>query len=178
MTAAAVGGRGMGMGTPPMEAATAARSMLVGSAVRPIMGNPATVSHRIRFRAGWTRHAGSAQTRVWLPDFAAPAQDEREVAADTATPVRYLRPFNCPSGLDDASRVDLVIESWQGILDARIDDRSLAIGIAGTAAPLRIEVTHLLRGHHQLWIDLTPADGQPPHLSGIAYLEIHPGASG
>lgn len=88
-------------------------------------------------------------------------------------PVRYLRPFNCPSGLESGLRVDLVIESWHGLLHARLDEVSLASSLPADAAPLRTDVTPLLRGHHQLSVDLATSDDQPPRLTGIAYLEIH-----
>lgn len=132
------------------------------------------MSHRIRFRGGWTRHDGSTQTKVVLPDRASEPSDSSAEAGSRSAPVRYLRPFNCPTGLDAGTRVDLVIESWHGMLQARLDETPLAGPLSSDAAPLRTDVTPLLRGHHQLTVDLTASDGQLPGLTGIAFLEIDP----
>lgn len=132
------------------------------------------MSHRIRLRAGWTRLDGLRQTKVHLPDGSPALNADSTDAASPAASVRYLRPFNCPSGLDIGTRVDLVIESWQGLLQARLDDVPLAGALACDAAPLRVEVTPLLHGHHQLLIELTASDDQPARMTGIAFLEINP----
>lgn len=112
--------------------------------------------------------------KVRLPDETPALNADSTDAASPAAPVRYLRPFNCPTGLDAGTRVDLVIESWRGLLQAQLDDVPLAGLLACDAAPLRVEVTPLLHGHHQLLIDLTASDDQLPRLTGIAFLEIDP----
>ncbi|WP_164101087.1 hypothetical protein [Candidatus Laterigemmans baculatus] len=147
------------------------------------------MSHSIRLRAGWTRQTGSQQrgsqqtgsqqTAVGLPDL---PSDDRETFpganASDAGLVRYLRPFNCPTGLGDGDGrvpVDLVIESWSGRLVARLDGAPLCDSLPSDAAPLRVAVSERLHGHHLLELELTPREGESSgcRLTGIVTLEIH-----
>lgn len=126
-----------------------------------------------------------------LPD---PLEESSRKTSDEApgsagAAVHYRRPFNCPSGLAAGGTVaagripvELVVEGWSGTLVARLDDEPLGGPLPSSAAPLRISVTDRLHGHHQLEIDLTPAEPEDSveltsdsacRLTGIVYLEIH-----
>ncbi len=123
--------------------------------------------HTIRLRKPWQRiRAGDGSPqRVDVPD-----QDA--AAPRLARSTSYTRNFNRPSGLDQASRILLRIESWRGELTlVSINEQALPT----SEPPLELEITDLLTAHNQLCIQLADTDETLAILDGEVTLAIDAG---
>jgi hypothetical protein len=88
---------------------------------------------------------------------------ERERLADGS--LRLMRRFHRPTGLDETSRVWLVVENLDGAAEVSLNDRVLGRLSGGqkpsddavTKAQARIEITQSLRPHNMIAIVAGPA---------------------
>jgi hypothetical protein len=129
------------------------------------------MSHVIRLRAAWNRSNGSEETRVNLPD-------ETTVTSECDRVV-YRRSFNAPTSISGATPIFFGVSSWIGELSLILDGTTLVQKLEYAGQPLRIDLTGLLRHHHQAEITLrscathqqSPQDSHVG-LTGSCYLEI------
>jgi hypothetical protein len=123
--------------------------------------------HTIRLRRPWdkTEIGCEESVRVDVP--------EPIVQSEPAGPAyQYLRRFNLPTGLDDASTVRLQVSGWSGELDA--------FELNGVALPIDsqqtdIDVTKLLMRQNKIEIRLSSTDQALAALSGEVALLIEEG---
>ena len=122
--------------------------------------------HRIRLNAAWHRGetlGTSLAGRISLPD-------ESPLPADE---VWYWRTFNAPTGIDRDTRLEVVFDRWQGLMDVYLDGGSLAKEVAYLGDACLLNVTARITQSHQLAIRLTAGpSGQPPCLNGGVRLQI------
>lgn len=119
------------------------------------------MAHQIRLRAAWQRTLGSETIRVSLPD-ACP------VGQDVGT---YVRSFNAPTGIDNQTRIELVLESWSGKLTLFLDDSMLVANLVSQAEALRVSLSGKLTAYHKLTLVLSDL-GAGISLTGPCYLLI------
>ncbi|RMG36371.1 MAG: hypothetical protein D6725_10680 [Planctomycetota bacterium] len=113
--------------------------------------------------------------RVRLPG------DWRALFGNTAGRVRLWRRFGRPTHLQPGQSVQVVVPPAVGLLRVRVNERlergtDTRGAVSGFAAPVRLEVSHLLRTNNllELWLELDPdrtdaAGGLPAPI----VLEIH-----
>jgi len=76
--------------------------------------------------------------------------------------VRWTRRFHKPTGLDDNSRVWLVIENVAGEIDVTLNGRPMHLADSAAMAPTRLEITALLQSHNVLSLTLAAAGAITP----------------
>ena len=122
--------------------------------------------HPIRLRRPWTKQVTGpdglpTESTVDIPD-----HEPNSVGNEWT----YHRSFNCPTGLDEGSRVFLSISDWQGhMASVSINDQ---VCDSTQKPPLRIDVTLNLQPSNCLRIQLIPEGQTSPLLCGDVQLEI------
>ena len=87
-----------------------------------------------------------------------PADWSESLGADFRGLVRYTRRFTCPTGLEPATRVVLVIEAVNRSGRVSLDDRSLG-EISDATTPWQCEIGEYLSERHLLRVEVDmPAD--------------------
>ena len=133
--------------------------------------------HTIRLRRPWNRRVGheDRSVRVDVPDLE-PVPDfqlEREGSGQEtlSSPVLYERSFNCPTGLDQSSRVRLRIQSMRGKqVQIGLNGQSLVESeISSLTFPMELTITDHLQPSNRLELQLS---GKGARLDGEVVLRI------
>jgi hypothetical protein len=127
--------------------------------------------HEIQLRRPWKRFSGSDQQPlvVDVPD--AEHRPEPSIAAHDR--VSYQRGFNSPTGLKGTEAIGLCISAWQGKLESvRVNDTLFSPALA----PLKVDLSRILRGFNQIEIILTTEFTEVPRLTGRVVLRIQEGS--
>ncbi len=122
--------------------------------------------HRIRLRKPWLK----ATTASFMNDQPLDVDAIKSDVPDTDTSLLppgadgflvYQRTFNRPTGIGDATRVHLQIDSWAGHLAwVDLNGDALARDLPQSRGPLRIDVTPSLQSGNRLRIGLRATDQQ------------------
>jgi len=85
--------------------------------------------------------------------------------------MRFCRHFNCPSGLDERTTVDLVVDSHAEATVVYLNGTRL--GEAGKSAePARFAVDLLLKSHNEIWVDILSSGPSDQDSVGLPF-EVH-----